>query len=224
MRLKDIVTKFKRRPFPTQLAALKALRISYSQFGEDIFLSNLLGYEKTDGVYVDIGCFHPIRYSNTYVFYQRGWKGLVVDPNIDWKNDWLKYRPRDKFVCAAISNDVSKYSYIKDRIHPACNRLTTEENPTLSENETSVSVDSRRINEVLTEHLKSRTIDLLNIDCEGYDIRILADLDFDNWSPHIIAAEDSTVDTHSELATLLASKGYECKAHIGMTKIFKRKD
>ena len=32
-----------------------------------------------NGFYVDIGAFHPYRFSNTFYFYLRGWKGINVD-------------------------------------------------------------------------------------------------------------------------------------------------
>ena len=48
------------RPWPLSFKELKNLRISYSQFGEDLILSTLLGYVKKNGFYVDFGCYHPI--------------------------------------------------------------------------------------------------------------------------------------------------------------------
>ena len=35
---------------------------------------------KKNGFYVDIGAYHPKRYSNTHHFYIRGWRGINVDP------------------------------------------------------------------------------------------------------------------------------------------------
>ena len=54
--------------------------ISYSQTGEDQILSFLLR-EEQNGFYLDIGCNHPIKLSNSYNFYLRGWKGICVDAN-----------------------------------------------------------------------------------------------------------------------------------------------
>lgn len=46
----------------------------FSQEG-DIRLFN----DSSSGIYVDIGAHHPFRFSNTYVFYKRGWRGINVD-------------------------------------------------------------------------------------------------------------------------------------------------
>jgi hypothetical protein len=38
-------------------------RFHYSQFGEDIILSELLKKELSSGFYIDVGCYHPKKYS-----------------------------------------------------------------------------------------------------------------------------------------------------------------
>lgn len=53
---------------------------SYSQFGEDRIIEAFFGTQGK-GIYVDIGCNHPISYSNTWKLYLRGWNGVCVDPN-----------------------------------------------------------------------------------------------------------------------------------------------
>jgi hypothetical protein len=55
--------------------------ISFSQGGgDDIQLKKLLKVQKP-GVYVAIGSWHPVKASNSYFFYLRGWKGICIDPN-----------------------------------------------------------------------------------------------------------------------------------------------
>ena len=41
----------------------------YSQFGEDKILNELVPKNFTNGFYVDVGCFHPKKHSNTYMLY-----------------------------------------------------------------------------------------------------------------------------------------------------------
>ena len=45
----------------------KRYNISFSKSGDDIQLKKLINND-TPGVYVDIGCWHPIKASNTYFF------------------------------------------------------------------------------------------------------------------------------------------------------------
>ena len=51
----------------------------YSQFGEDKILNELIPNKFTNGFYVDVGCFHPKKYSNTYILFRRGWRGINID-------------------------------------------------------------------------------------------------------------------------------------------------
>ena len=52
---------------------------SYSQEGEDMILRRIFG-DKRLGFYVDVGAHDPRRFSNTYYFYKRGWRGINIEP------------------------------------------------------------------------------------------------------------------------------------------------
>lgn len=219
--LRKVFTAFSRRPFPRNLHALRSCRISYGQFGEDLFLTSLLGYEKTDGVYVDVGCFHPIDYSNTYIFYQRGWHGIAIDPNPNCAAAWEKFRPRDIFLNTAVASSAGSMIYLMNRRYPACNRLLSEAPVTTASDEACISVPARPLDDILDQYLPATQIDLLNIDCEGHDLQVLQTLDFGRRRPFVVAVEDSGVSLDSPLCSFLLSHSYECMAHIGLTKIFR---
>ena len=80
-------------------------RKSYSQCGEDLFIFNYMKKNNIHkGTYVDLGAFHPIKYSNTCLLFNNGWSGTNIDLNqtaIDYFNI---VRPQDNNVCCAISN------------------------------------------------------------------------------------------------------------------------
>lgn len=218
----SIIAKMKRRPFPMNLSALRACRVSYSQFGEDLFLTYLLGYEKTDGVFVDVGCFQPIVFSNTYIFSQRGWKGLAIDPNPQYRQEWRKYRPGDTFLNLAVSAEKGKKAYIVNRQYPAMNTVVDEDEVSrfgLAAHTIS-SCDAMPLSEILKQHLRGTQIDLMNIDCEGRDLEVIGTNDFDTYRPRVIAIEDSYGSPDTELNCYLVALGYEYKAYIGLTKIF----
>ena len=55
---------------------------SYSQDGEDVVLLSHFKHIKENmasGVYVDIGAHHPLRFNNTKIFYDLGWRGINID-------------------------------------------------------------------------------------------------------------------------------------------------
>lgn len=53
-------------------------QLSFSQEGEDLILQRLLA-DRPPGFFVDVGAYHPIRFSNTYVLYRQGWRGINID-------------------------------------------------------------------------------------------------------------------------------------------------
>src|SRR5687767_7993770 len=66
---------------------------SYAQTGEDRIIATLLG--DVPGFYVDVGCNHPVKYSNTFELYKRGWRGINVDANEQMVELCRRLRPRD---------------------------------------------------------------------------------------------------------------------------------
>lgn len=68
----------------------------YSQDGEDTLLTAF--YESQPeykGFYVDIGALHPLRFSNTQIFYDRGWHGINIDATPGSMKLFNKVRPND---------------------------------------------------------------------------------------------------------------------------------
>ena len=52
---------------------LKSHLKTYSQFGEDLFIDDFFQNQK-EGKYVDLGAFHPMRLSNTFLLHKKGRK------------------------------------------------------------------------------------------------------------------------------------------------------
>ncbi len=103
--------------------------ISFSQSGDDIQLNKLIK-ASTPGAYVDIGCWHPVKASNTYYFYLRGWKGICIDPNPELKILYNKFRKKDIFINSAIGleNQNLKYYLLNDN-YSSMNTLNHDFNP-----------------------------------------------------------------------------------------------
>ena len=52
---------------------------SYSMDGEDLeIIKHFEGI--SNGYYVDAGCYHPLRLSNTYLLYKKNWRGINYRP------------------------------------------------------------------------------------------------------------------------------------------------
>ena len=68
-----------------------------SQLGQDTLVDKLLK-QKTQGFFLDIGACYWDHMSNTHFFEkERGWRGVGVELNPDYKEGWLQNRP-DSFL------------------------------------------------------------------------------------------------------------------------------
>ena len=70
------------------------MELSYAQNLEDYHLS-LAFAGQTTGTYIDIGAGHPIADNVSFWFYERGWHGIVVEPQPELAALYQRLRPRD---------------------------------------------------------------------------------------------------------------------------------
>ncbi len=74
----------------------------YSQIGQDEFVfeaaRKYLNKEK-NGTFLDIGCHEYAHINNTYFLEkEHNWRGVGVDIDDQWREDWEKYRPNSTFI------------------------------------------------------------------------------------------------------------------------------
>lgn len=214
-----LLRKYRKRPWPSSVEELRNLRISYSQFAEDLVVSNIVGYEKSNGFYVDIGCFEPIRFSNTYIFYQRGWRGLAIDANESLRGSWAAKRPRDRFVASGVAETAGELDYLNYGQFPACNGFGRKERPKLKA--TATKVGCRPLREILAESVPAGTkIDFMSIDCEGMDLEALRSNDFQRFRPAVLLVEDDSKTSDSEIQRHCELLGYRLHSMCHLSKIF----
>ncbi len=166
----------------------------YSQEGEDIILPYICPQEV--GLYVDVGAYDPVIFSNTYLFYKRGWSGLVIDPRPGTIKRFGRIRPRDKAIEMGISESKGELVYYQFKEE---NVNTFDEQTMIRNrqrgyhfiNKKTIKVDT--LTNILDSHLnlKGKSIDLLSLDVEGYEFHILKALDWNKYAPKVICVEIS---------------------------------
>ena len=153
-------------------------RKTFAQFGEDLFIKKFFENKKK-GVYVDLGAFHPMRLSNTYLLYKNGWSGTNVDLNPITIDLFDIARSKDKNICCLIGeeNGLLKDVYYED--WSAANSLTENEN----------LKDKKQMKTRTFENIINHDFDFLNIDLEGHDYEILKTINFKKFNPKLICIE-----------------------------------
>src|SRR5487761_1447583 len=77
--------------------------ISYAQYDEDIILSSLL-FDVNKGFYVDVGANHSTHDSVTKYFYDKGWRGVNIEPLKSLSLKLNKDRPKDINVACGVGD------------------------------------------------------------------------------------------------------------------------
>ena len=87
------------------------LKKQYSKNSEDQFLKKFFS-NKSNGIYIDIGAYHPYRFSNTCLLHNRGWSGLNIDPNKKSIDLFNLARPNDINLNIAVGDKSMKKIFI----------------------------------------------------------------------------------------------------------------
>ena len=166
---------------------------SWSQEGEDMVLLRIFDGKK-NGFYVEIGAHHPKRFSNTYLFYRRGWTGINIDAMPGSMRLFKKWRPRDTSLGVGVAQHTDTLDYYIFN-EPALNGFS----PELSQKRDQASnpysvidivkVDVFPLREILNRHLGERDIDFLSVDVEGLDLDVLKSNDWSKYRPKLVLSE-----------------------------------
>jgi FkbM family methyltransferase len=216
---------------------------SWSQFGEDARIrcyfrdkgwqegKRRMSIEK--GIYVDVGCHHPIVLSNTLWFYRQGWTGINIDPMPGVKRLFDRFRPKDINLELAISTSTGELTfYAAEGRASVYNTANSDVARKLVadgtvKNMVEVKVQCATLANVLERHLpKDREISFLSVDAEGHDFQVLQSNNWEKFRPEILLVEahgDSLRELiDCDVAHYMKSKGYRISSWMPPTVIFQR--
>lgn len=211
-------------------------RSFYSVYGEDAIIMGVMDrYSMQTGKqlelsYIDIGAWRPIKGSNTYFLYKKGFSGTVVEPNPHFKRMWRSIRPRDKYL--AIGCGLEPYAKLQI-FHPgaASNTFSSSFAQEISDSQNhkvthSLNVPLKTLKEIVGDHvLNSKLPFLLDIDIEGMDYQVISSYDFPaGFRPLIILIEDKPPVGDSTdsllIQNVLASHQYRLLARTVVTAVY----
>ena len=186
---------------------------SYSQFGEDLIINNF--FKNYVGRYVDIGCYHPIKYNNTVLLHKRGWKGINVDLNQTSIDLFNVCRKNDINIMACLSDKVEEVSIYLDSEFSALNSINIDN----SKNFKFKNLKKMNIKTTIFSKLIKDNFDFLNIDCEGNDFKILKTIDLKKYTPKMINIEVS-LDNKKNIYDYMYVNGYKILDVKSLSHIF----
>lgn len=188
--------------------------LAYGQEGEDIVLRHLLPKEK--GFFVDVGAHHPVRFSNTWTLYQRGWRGINIDATPGSMKLFNALRPEDTNIEALVSDTsgpVTFFSFEEPALNTLDMRLAKsyiDANWPLKER---IELVPQTLSALLDAHVPAGThIDIMSIDVEEYELNVFKTNNWNVYKPtilivEILTASLRTLDVHP-VVEYLQKHGY----------------
>lgn len=221
---------------------------TFGQLGEDAVIANHLGWlglpVHENGVYLDIGAYHPTRGSNSYRFYKQGSRGYAIDVGKRKQRIWSLFRPRDTFINAAVvpNSSLQEYAnfYMANAYGEVCDHISGSGIHNRVEphrNWAKVKTISAKALGELIDKDKSwfeAPWRFISIDIEGLDEDFISDLDLIKLAPDIIAVEHFPpkhisawekipyLANSCELNKKLEGRGFILQSVCGPTLIFVR--
>ena len=222
---------------------MKQGQYGYSQFGEDLILAHLfaqIGIKKP--TYLDIGANEPRFISNTYYFYCRGSKGVLIEPNPYLFKKLKNIRSKDIVVNTGIGfSEIAEADfYIFPNFANGLNTFSEKEARHWEQTgmkgigkiavEKVIKMPLIPINSILQKYFEKQAPNFISLDVEGLDLEILKSLDFEKHQPEVICVETLGYDDNqqgyklNDIIDYMLTKNYFVYADTWVNTIFCRKD
>ena len=203
---------------------IRLARFSFSQFGEDLVVEELLNQMGISrGFYVDVGAFDPTIGSNTLLLFKRGWSGINIDVDEQKIARFRQARPGDWNLVCGVAKSAGRKQFARyaaasmTRLITGTNHCSVFGDPPLE----TFEVDTKPLQAILEDSpFRGRHIDFLNIDCEGNDLEVAESLDFDAYQPRVLAVEAIDGAAQSKISGFLNEHGFGMTHRLGFYLIF----
>jgi FkbM family methyltransferase len=187
--------------------------ISYSLNFEDVILHRLFPVTQT-GFYVDVGAGHPRFENDTFSFYQRGWRGINIEPNHGFHCALMKERPRDinlQVVLSDSSGGALTYYELNGSGLSTCDVEQATAYQAAGRAIVLREVPVTTLSSILTEAGIDH-INILKVDVGGFEEKVLNGNDWDKFRPDVVVVEaihpERPIRRPTKILSFMEQRGY----------------
>jgi FkbM family methyltransferase len=202
-------------------------KISFAQNQEDVLLGRLFA-NRSDGFYIDVGAFHPVFHSVTKSFYDRGWRGINIEPIPTMFEVLARDRVRDVNLPVGLSNREGTLLFHEVPRVAGFSTFSTERAEDLRREGYALiehSIPVTTLARVCEQHA-APTIDFLKIDVEGHEREVLEGADWGRFRPRVVLVEatrpDTSIPSHDDWEALLLAADYLFAFFDGLNRYYLR--
>ena len=171
----------------------KYTKKSYSISNVDLIIDRM--FSKVEkGVFIDLGCNHPIKFNNTYLLYKRGWRGINIDLDKESIDEFNKIRDKDYNVQSLISTNIGEekeiYYYHSRSAINTLSRELLEYRKTKKDSIKILKETTNTLENIIEKSpFKNQKINLLSIDIENHEYEALKNFNFSKFRIDVIVIE-----------------------------------
>lgn len=199
--------------------------LSYAQNFEDVMLWRALGHV-ANGLYVDIGAQHPRIDSISRAFYERGWRGVHIEPVPAFAELLRRDRPDEMVLQVALGDhegtlelNVFADTGLSTAISSYAERHEVERGYVLER----IRVPMLTVRSAL-DSLAGKQVHWLKIDVEGFEEQVLRGWDSQQLRPWIIVVEatipNSTETEYEKWDPVVSAAGYRFVYFDGLNRFY----
>lgn len=201
--------------------------VSYAQNGEDVVLHRALGHVG-EGRYIEVGANDPVVDSISQSFYQRGWRGILVEPVPRLAESLRAQRVGDVVVQAAVSAEPSGSITLHEIAGTGLSSTVDEVGEAHRGTGWAVEdieVPAVRLDSVVEEAgWSDGPIHFVMIDVEGAERDVLDTFDLRRWRPWVLVIEatepKSTTPSHDQWEQIVLDAGYRFCLFDGLSRFY----
>lgn len=188
-----------------------------SQCGQDLVVEYLID-ATANRLFLDLGANDGVTASSTYRLEKNGWKGMLVEPNVNLFPSLVANRTNSTLMSCAVGNVMGVMTLQTSRAHSTLGTLVNDRE---SYQFQRLSLESGGIQQIqmlpvpvipLSDILKiyrevfDSSPDFLKVDVEGFETQVIKSLISTFSMPSVVEVENN--ERGSDVANMLLQRGY----------------
>ena len=158
------------------------------------------------GYFVEVGAYDPKQWSQTFHLEERGWTGILVEPQPKLA-DKLRQQRTAKVYAVACSSRANAGNSMMLNVAGGHSSLDPNYFVFQMRRERAIEVPVRTLDDILKEANAPTPLDFVSIDVESHELAVLDGFDIAHWRPRLLLIEDHVLNLR--LHRYLVSRSYK---------------